>query len=627
MSNIDSSPGFTEQSFIALKERAEKAKESGKELICGLIFDEMFIRRHCQWDRAKKEYLGHINAGKPLEYDEFSPLAKDALLLMISGINDEFKIPIAYFLTCGLCAEEKVAILNEAMSELSKTGIKLASMTCDGAKANIAAYKKLGANYKEDKPYFVNPFDAGNKVYVFLDPPHMIKLTRNCLARFHKRGTKLLDSQGNHISFEFIKKLVTLQTTMGINLGNKLTKTHAEFENVKMKVRIAAQTISKSSAESIEFLDVVLKHKNFSNSIGTTIFFRKINNTFDIMNSKKGHTDGKFKRPICVENINEITEKFEQDKAYIHGLTAIEGRKKIAVLNTESNTPFFGFYHNMTSFLGIYHDYVVPQFSGIGEFYTFSISQDHVESTFGCVRQMGGNNCNPTAQQFSGAYRKLLVRNEISSSDQSNCQSDITRMMEAKRGKTIDETMPTAVKADEVQMLAALDNGYPLYDTEDILKSHSRAYSASELENKVNSKIKLKRRQACAKCLEVFVENEKVNNEFIQYLSQKKKIIQPCKSTMDIIGAVDKILEKNDSLDISYPSMLAYILIRIISSLSLFKSSEFGALHDHKYDFVKLIIETYLDLKCMNVSRIVTRCSQKKLLRNHYLKEVHREGQ
>lgn len=625
-SGIDNSPGFTDCSFVALKERAELAKENGKDLICGLIFDEMFIRRHSQWDKAKKEFLGHITAGRPVEYDEFSPLAKDVLLLMVSGINEEFKICIGYFLTCGLCAEEKVAILNEAMRKLSATGIKLASITADGAKANIVTYKKLGANFKEHKPYFLNPYHAEHKVYVVLDPPHMIKLIRNCIARFHKKEIKLLDRQENEISFAFIKNLVELQTSMGINLGNKLTKTHAEFENVKMKVRIAVQTISKSSAASIEFLDTIMSHEDFFNSNGTVEFFRTFDGLFDIMNSKKGHTDNMFKRPICAANIMEISERFERDKEYIRGLTVIENEAKVEILKTDSYTPFFGFFHNMTSFLGIYHDYIISQFSGIDEFYTFSISQDHVESTFGCVRQMGGNNCNPNAQQFSAAYRSLLVQNEITSSNDSNCHCDATKVLEVASGV---KKVPTSVNDIELQMLTSYVNEHPnqTHEEDDELKNHSKAYLASQLETKVNRKILLKRSQACIQCMNIFDENEKMNDIFIQFLANKKTIRQPCKSTLYIIGVVDNVLQKYDTLDISYPTMLAYILQQIISSLTLFESSEFGEDHDHKVDFVKLLIETFLDIKCTNISKLVTRCSQGKLLRHHNLKEVHREGQ
>lgn len=625
MSAINTSPGFTECAFDALREKVEKARENGKNLIGGLIFDEMFIRRHSQWDKAKKEYLGHISAGKPVEYDEFSPLAKEALLMMISGINEEFKIPIAYFFTCGLCAEEKVAILNEAMRELSKTGIKLASMTSDGYTANISAYKKLGANFKIDQPYFVNPYDAENKVYVVLDPPHMLKLIRNCIGRFQEKDVKLLDNQGNSISFQFIINLVELQSSMGINLGNKLTKSHAEFRNNKMKVRIAAQTISKSSAASIEFLDLVMKHENFSNSTGTTQFLRTFDSLFDIMNSKKGHTDDKFKRPICAENINDITIKFNHDKEYIRGLRMIENGEIVPILNTNSYTPFFGFNHNMTSVLGIYHDYIVPQSSEIDDFFIFSISQDHVESTFGCVRQMGGNNCNPNAQQFEAAYRKLLVQNDIKSSIDSNCQNDVTKFLNVSSGA---KSMSASANPVELKMLSTYDNEFLIqsHEEEDGLRNHSKAYLASELEKKINRKIELKGSQACAQCLNIFEENDRINDVFVQFLSQNKKVQQPCKSTVHIIGLVDSILEKYDSLDISYASMLAYIFEQT-SLLTLFESSEFGEQHNHKFDFVKLLIETYLDMKCTNVSRIVTRWSQKKVLRHHNLKEVHREGQ
>lgn len=628
MSNIDSDPGFTKCAFDALKAKVDRAKESRKEVLCGLIFDEMSTRRHSQYDKTKKAFLGHITAGRPVEYDDFSPLAKEALLLMVSGINYEFKIPIAYFLTCGLCSEEKFAILNEAMHELSKTGVKLVSMTSDAHKSNMAVYKQLGANYVESKPYFNNPFDDKNKVHVILDPPHMIKLIRNCIARFNDKNQKFMDGQGNEICFQYIKDLLELQLSKNINLSNKVTKTHIEFHNIKMNVRIAAQTISNSSATAIEFLDIVMENEKFANSVGTTQFLRTFNSLFDIMNTKKGHTDDKFKRAICAENISEIKEKFNRDKEYIQGLTTVENGKRIAVLKTDSYTPFFGFLYNMTSFLGIYSDYVIAEFSGIQEFYTFSVSQDHVESTFGCIRQMGGNNCNPNAQQFGAAYRKLLFQNEVTTSDYSNCRNDVTRILEVSSGA---KKVPTSADAIELQMLAAYNDEHTReqFGEETELNRHSKAFLGSELEQKVTRKITLRGRKACLNCLNILSINEKINNIFINFLSQMKRIEQPCKSTMYIIDVVDNILETYDSLDISYPSMLTYILNCLSQGPDelLYESSEFGKEHDHELDFLKLMVETYLDIKCTAVSKLVTRSSQKRLLRHHNLKEVHREGQ
>lgn len=49
LSNIDSSPGFTDSAFDALKEKVEKAQKNGKnnekkDVVVGLIYDEMYIR-------------------------------------------------------------------------------------------------------------------------------------------------------------------------------------------------------------------------------------------------------------------------------------------------------------------------------------------------------------------------------------------------------------------------------------------------------------------------------------------------------------------------------------------------------------------------------------------------------
>lgn len=190
----------------------------------------------------------------------------------------------------------------------------------------------LGAKFNENKSYFDNPYDLENKVYILLDPVHMIKLIRNFLAK--ARG--LTDGQGYEISFRFLEELVSLQIIKNINLSNKLTKTHIDFQNVKMRVRIACETISNSSANAIEFLDKKMKHEKFANSFGTTQFLRTFDSSFDIMNSKKG-------RPICAENLNEITAKFNCDKEYIKGLTTLEKEKRVSVLNTKSYTPFLGF--------------------------------------------------------------------------------------------------------------------------------------------------------------------------------------------------------------------------------------------------------------------------------------------
>lgn len=384
-STIDGSPGFTENAFNALQQKVDNLKSEGKSMHVGLIYDEMAIRKHSQWDKAKKEFIGHINAGRPGEHGVCSPLCKEVLVLMVSGLTEEFKMPIAYFLSNGLCAGEKAAILKEAMLKLNNIGVIVASITNDGPHTNISTSKLLGADYAADRPYFKNPFNRSKVVYMVLDPPHSLKLARNCI------GNKkvLYDSKNNKIEWKFIEDLVSLQISKNVALGNKLSKTHIEWENRKMNVRIAAETLSNSVATSIEYLDTVAQDENFRNSEGTVQYLREINNLFDIMNSKRKHCDQHYKQPISETNIDKINSYFEHAKEYIKGLQLVENGKKMSVFKTRSFTPFFGFYYNIISFIGIYNDYIKP--NEPKEFYTFSISQDHLESFFGCIRRMGGN--------------------------------------------------------------------------------------------------------------------------------------------------------------------------------------------------------------------------------------------
>ena len=52
---------------------------------------------------------------------------------------------------------------------------------------------------------------------------------------------------------------------------------------------------------------------------------------------------------------------------------------------------------------------------------TYKFSQDHLELFFGAIQSAGGFNNNPTAQQFTAAYKGLLMRSTIEGG-KGNCQ-------------------------------------------------------------------------------------------------------------------------------------------------------------------------------------------------------------
>ena len=119
----------------------------------------------------------------------------------------------------------------------------------------------------------------------------MIKLARNALADMGS----FIDEDGNVIRWKHIEKLQNIQAQEGLNLANKLSANHIKFHNHKMKVSLAAQTLSSSVADAIEFLDLT-QHLS-SNSKGTTKFIRTIDQLFDMLNSRSPIGKGS-KKPL-----------------------------------------------------------------------------------------------------------------------------------------------------------------------------------------------------------------------------------------------------------------------------------------------------------------------------------------
>ena len=73
--------------------------------------------------------------------------------------------------------------------------------------------------------------------------------------------------------------------------------TRVEYPKHKMNVHLAAQTLSSSVANAIQFLDVSMKPTQFQNSGPTVNFIRVIDRTFDILNSRCPHAK-RYKQPL-----------------------------------------------------------------------------------------------------------------------------------------------------------------------------------------------------------------------------------------------------------------------------------------------------------------------------------------
>lgn len=108
----------------------------------------------------------------------------------------------------------------------------------------------LGATLASSKmaPYSAHPQNKKEKIYVFLDACHMLKLVRNTLA---EKGI-LIDKDGGKIEWQYLVELAKFQQ-QGLRLGSKLKMANIQLKQQKMKVNLAVLTFRSSVVNTIEY--------------------------------------------------------------------------------------------------------------------------------------------------------------------------------------------------------------------------------------------------------------------------------------------------------------------------------------------------------------------------------------
>ena len=173
----------------------------------------------------------------------------------------------------------------------------------------------------------------GENIFFILDPVHMLKLVRNTFCEY-----KTLKKDGKIISWKFIELLYVLQEQRELYLCNKLTKDHIQYQNHPMKVKYAAQLLSNSVADGLDYAREVLQLKDFEGSEETATFIRTFNDIFDLQNSSSKFACG-WKGPINPLTKDRIFAKMEELATYITRITASSGK---SIVSCGRKTGFLG---------------------------------------------------------------------------------------------------------------------------------------------------------------------------------------------------------------------------------------------------------------------------------------------
>jgi hypothetical protein len=256
LESVDCEPGFLKDVIDTVSAKFPKEKNA-----FSLVIDSMSIRKRLVVNRSSGLLDGYITIG------DDKKLAGEALVFLLVPILGGQRYPIAYFLVEKCDAEIQSRLIQQCLVMTGERGIDIINITCDGCPSNISTLTKLGANLPA-LPYFTHPI-LEHFVYVTLDPVHMLKLARNALATLRR-----LKSSDGMVDYKYIEDLVTFQDSVGLRLANKLSKRHLKWHNMKMKVRLAAQTLSSSVADALDYLAAT--DVNFKDSGPTVVFIRMV---------------------------------------------------------------------------------------------------------------------------------------------------------------------------------------------------------------------------------------------------------------------------------------------------------------------------------------------------------------
>lgn len=197
-SNIKSEPGFHQETCERLKKIASDVlSETKNPLVCSLIVDEMYIRKQVLWCNQSQKYVGCISYGAK-EEQKLLPIANQAIVFLLNGINQEFEFPVGYHFIKSLSSDDKANLYLEVIKKVTDCGVIIKNITFDGLSSNFAMCKKLGADLdifsSNFKPFILNPFNQ-SKIFIIFDNCHAEKLIRNTLGNkeviFEEHGKRI----------------------------------------------------------------------------------------------------------------------------------------------------------------------------------------------------------------------------------------------------------------------------------------------------------------------------------------------------------------------------------------------------------------------------------------------------
>lgn len=366
---------------------------------------------------------------------------------------------------------------------------------------------------------------------------------------------------------------------------------------------------------------------DFADCDATIEFTERINNIFDMLNSRDDGCRSEFKLPLSSSNKDMILQYMDDCIDYLKKLHTAEG----LVVNSTKKTGPKGLIINMVSVKMFYEDLI--ETAELCHLPVYLLNQDPLESFFSRIRAFNclGSNDNPTTSQFCSAYRKNLVKNEITASAFANCKDELDIL-------TVSSSTKASNSAANVD--AHLDNGGQLANEE---STHAQqcVLNMEQIENScvidscenvtvayfavtIEEIIREKKLFPCSICENVLNENENISLESIP----GKKFV-PCKTTFYICKVTHDTFEPcMADMEFDYSRLFNCIIEKIEKNMStIYPETNFQEHADHKSQLIKLVTKHCIRLRATHIARSITLQIHERNIRRKYTKEIQHRGQ
>lgn len=257
----------------------------------------------------------------------------------------------------------------------------------------------------------------------------------------------------------------------------------------------------------------------------------------------------------------------------------------------------------------------------------FKFSQDHLETLFSVIRSRGGFNNNPNCAQFTTAFKRLLIRNELASSLNSNCLSDGARISHTeainssiRTNKTTCQSRLPLEEEDEVDVVNINT------DCPEQLSEYAKdvvIHVAGYVERHLKKTIK------CPHCLACLSTKDIVYGTLI-IIKNQGKLVYPQQNIYKICKLAEQEIRCANIKDKNFFSRLSIKILRSVSSSHIFcnvKHSSNSLNNDHKTLLINAVVDYYIKIRCFHLAKQVNEKNTQEYVRKKFTKLIHFKNQ